>query len=354
MAKIWSRIRDTIERHGSAGLISVVGAAGSVPREAGARIVLQPDGGFYGSIGGGRLEYEAIAAADAVLKAGRGKAQFRDWPLGPNLGQCCGGMVKTLTETFDARDLEAVHGLEEAERAGAFVAQSRVGDDGRIIRTFIARSTGDVPLPLVGRGQGWGSDGDAQVFHLATPLPTLPHKGGGNDFIEHFGEVTTPVLLFGAGHVGRAVVLALAPLPFAVRWIDSRPDQFPQHVPPNVATVHSDAPVQELAHAPGDALIVVMTHAHPLDFDITAAALQRESFEFVGLIGSETKRARFVTYAQRIGVTERQLDRLVCPIGVADIHGKEPAVIAAALAAQLLTVRERTSLPQESPAVQPA
>jgi xanthine dehydrogenase accessory factor len=325
MAKIWSRIRETIERQGSAGLISVVGAAGSVPREAGARIVLQPDGGFYGSIGGGRLEYEAIAAARAVLASGRGKAQFRDWPLGPNLGQCCGGMVKTLTETFDARDLDAVRRLEEAEKAGAFVADCRADNEGRIVR---------VPAPA------------SAAVRDAAPLASMP-------FTEHFGEVTTPVLLFGAGHVGRAVVLALAPLPFAVRWIDSRPEQFPQYVPPNVVTVRTDAPAQELAQAPGDAFVVVMTHAHPLDFDITAAALQRETFEFVGLIGSDTKRARFVSYARRIGVTARALDRLVCPVGISEIHGKEPAMIAAALAAQLLIVRERASVPHESPAVQP-
>ena len=87
MAKVWTRIRQTIERHGSAALLSAVGAAGSVPRESGARIVLQSDGGFFGSIGGGRLEYEAIVAARAALAAGRGGSQFRDWPLGLNLGQ---------------------------------------------------------------------------------------------------------------------------------------------------------------------------------------------------------------------------------------------------------------------------
>jgi xanthine dehydrogenase accessory factor len=97
-----------------------------------------------------------------------------------------------------------------------------------------------------------------------------------------------------------------------------------------------------------------MTHSHPLDFDITAAALQRETFEFVGLIGSDTKRARFASFARQIGVTARQFDRLVCPIGIAEIRGKEPAVIAAALAAQLLVVRERSSAPLTSPATQPA
>ncbi len=331
MAKVWARIRETIERHRIAGLVSVIGAAGSVPRETGVRIVLQPDGGFFGTIGGGRLEYEAIAAARAALAAGRGRAEFRDWPLGPNLGQCCGGMVKTLTETFDASDLPTVRRFEEAEKAGAFVVQSRLAEDGRIARTLAAHAAAD-----------------RQTHWTATALAkTMP-------FHEHFGEVTTPVLLFGAGHVGRAVVLALAPLPFAVRWIDSRPDQFPQYVPQNVVTVGTDAADRELADAPGDAMIIVMTHSHPLDFEITVAALQRKTFEFVGLIGSETKRARFISWARQMGLTASQIERLVCPIGVPQIKGKDPAVIAAGLAAQLIIVRERASVQIESPAVQPA
>ncbi len=330
MAKVWVRIRETIERHGAAGLLSVVGAAGSVPRETGARIVLRPDGGFYGSIGGGRLEYEAIAAARAALQDGRGQAQFRDWPLGPNLGQCCGGLVKTLTETFDMRDMPAVRRLEEAEKAGVFVTLSRVDDDGRIART---------PAPR----------GAAGKYHEAAP-----GRFAKAPFREHFGEATTPVLLFGAGHVGRAVVLALAPLPFTVRWIDSRADQFPQYVPQNAVTVCTDAVEHELAEAPRDAMVIVMTHSHPLDFDITVAALRRRTFDFVGLIGSETKRARFTSFARQMGVAERDIDRLVCPIGVTEIKGKEPAVIAAALAAQLLIVSEQVSVAQPSPAMQPA
>jgi xanthine dehydrogenase accessory factor len=329
MAKVWTRIRDTIERHGSAALLSVVGAAGSVPRESGARIVLQPDGGFFGSIGGGRLEYEAIAAARSTLAAGRGKAQFSDGPLGPNLGQCCGGVVKTLTETFDRKDLPALGRLAEAERAGVFATRSRLDADGRISRTIVAHN-----------GAVWQTEANAS-------FAAMP-------FDEQFGEVTTPVLLFGAGHVGRAVVLALAPLPFCVRWIDSRADQFPRHVPQNVATVCTDAVERELAEAPRDAMVIVMTHSHPLDFDIVAQALQRAAFDFVGLIGSETKRARFVSWARQLGIPDREFDRLVCPIGIAEIKGKEPAIIAAALTAQLLVVREQASVAHTSPATQPA
>jgi len=329
MAKVWARIRETIERHGKAGLLSIVGAAGSVPRETGARIVLQPDGGFYGTIGGGRLEYEAIAAARAALAAGRGAALVRDWPLGPNLGQCCGGAVKTLTETFDAADLPAARRLEEAEKAGAFVTDSRIDSDGRIVRLIAP--------------DAFGESAEAE-----------PPAYGKISFKEHFGEVTAPVLLFGAGHVGRAVVLALAPLPFTVRWIDGRADQFPQYVPQNVVTVRTDDVEPELAQAPRDAMVAVMTHSHPLDFDITLAALRRRSFDFVGLIGSETKRARFMSFARHMGLPEGDLERLTCPIGITEIKGKEPAVIAAALAAQLLIVSEQVSTRQPSPAMQPA
>ena len=166
--------------------------------------------------------------------------------------------------------------------------------------------------------------------------------------------MTTPVLLFGAGHVGRAVVLALAPLPFAVRWVDSRADQFPQYVPQNVVTVCTGDVIHELDEASRDAMVIVMTHSHALDFDITAAALQRESFEYVGLIGSDTKRSRFVHWARQIGVTSGQISRLVCPIGILEIRGKEPAMIAAGLAAQLLIAREHATVPLPSPAMQPA
>lgn len=326
MAKVWTRIRQTIERHGCAALLSVIDAAGSVPRESGARIVLQPDGGFFGTIGGGRLEYEAIARARAALADERGSAEFRDWPLGPNLGQCCGGMVRTLTETFDTADLAAVRRFEKAEMSGAFATASRIDENGRIARRLVPHAD----------------------------VETRQNAFDRTAFSEQFGESATPVLLFGAGHVGRAVVLALAPLPFTVRWIDGRRDQFPSHVPQNAVTVSIDDVSHELAQAPRDAMVVIMTHSHPLDFDIAAAALQRDAFDFVGLIGSETKRARFTTWARQLGIAESKIDRLVCPIGLPQIRGKEPAVIAAGITAQLLIVSERASAPLASPATQPA
>jgi xanthine dehydrogenase accessory factor len=153
-------------------------------------------------------------------------------------------------------------------------------------------------------------------------------------------KAATPVLLFGAGHVGRALALALAPLPFAVRWIDPRADWFPQRVPPNVAPVARADPAAEIDAAPSGAFVVVMTHSHPLDFDIVARALQLGHFPYVGLIGSATKRARFESRLRDMGIDAGGIAGLVCPIGAPRVRDKSPAVIAATVAAELLRRRD--------------
>lgn len=314
MQLVWRRIRQSLETHRRAALISVIKVDGSTPREVGARMVVQQGAGFFGTIGGGRLEYEALAVAEAALSAETPVASVRVWPLGPNLGQCCGGSVTTLIETFDASDLDSVGELAAAEAAGVFVTISRMTAQRRIAREI--------------------RDGDADRAEVAK-APT------GQCFVERFGEVRKTVLLFGAGHVGRAVVLALSQLPFSVRWIDTREDHFPDHVPANAITIRTDAPERELDAAPHGAFALIMTHSHPLDYSIAAAALRRPDLGFVGLIGSATKRARFASQAEKLGICEQQIARLVCPIGLPGIRDKEPSIIAAGVAAQLLIERER-------------
>jgi xanthine dehydrogenase accessory factor len=316
MQLVWRRIRESLETHRRAALISVIRVDGSAPREVGARMVVQPGAGFFGTIGGGRLEYEALAVAEAALSAETPVASVRVWPLGPNLGQCCGGSVTTLIETFEASDLDSVGELAAAEEAGIFVTISRMTAQGRIAREILA---GDVDRAETAKG----------------PIEQR--------FVERFGEVQKTVLLFGAGHVGRAVVLALSQLPFSVCWIDTREGHFPDYVPANVITIRTDAPEREIDSAPHGAFVLIMTHSHPLDYSVAAAALRRPDLGFVGLIGSATKRARFAGQAEKLGISEQQIARLVCPIGLPDIRDKEPSIIAAGVAAQLLIERERDS-----------
>ncbi|QRM28118.1 xanthine dehydrogenase accessory protein XdhC [Microvirga sp. VF16] len=304
--RVWRQLTDFVTRHGAAALITVHDVKGSAPREVGAHMVVRPDGAFHGTIGGGQLEFRMLDIAREMLGSGRGPARIVDQALGPDLGQCCGGRVKILIETFDRQDMDDLAPLVEAEaEGGLFEVECRM-EDGRVKREF-ASAVGDDDWT------GWR---------------------------ETHGEVRMPVLVFGAGHVGRALVLSLAPLPFAVRWLDDRENAFPSHIPANVKAVRMRDPEAEIAEAVPNSLVLVMTHDHPLDMAITAAALKRD-FPYVGLIGSATKRARFEKRFRELGLPEEKIHSLVCPIGLPGIADKDPAVIAASVTAQLLQVRER-------------
>jgi xanthine dehydrogenase accessory factor len=144
------------------------------------------------------------------------------------------------------------------------------------------------------------------------------------------------MFLFGAGHVGRALVLALAPLPFQVHWIDPRPNAFPSATPTNVQLIQPEDPVSCLANAPEGSLAFVMSHSHALDFSIVDAALRIQNFAHVGVIGSATKRARFEKRLREAGLEDSVIKDLICPIGIGGIKSKHPAAIAAAVATQIL------------------
>ena len=361
MTSAYARLADLVAAHGAAALVRVASVQGSAPREAGAAMAVRPDGAFHGTIGGGELEWRALAEARAALAAGRGPLRRLDMALGPDLGQCCGGRAVVTVETFDARDLDELRMMAQAAAQGVTLT-AWTTEDGRVARTPAPDAT-EFPSPSWREARGEGrravlersADGRAGDAALHTrrdsserPSPPAPLQErsrlgeGRASWLEETAPRPTPLLLFGAGHVGRALVLALAPLPFRVRWIDTRADAFPAHVPANATAIHTDEPGLEIAHAPAGAFVLVMTHSHPLDMALTAAALAREDLPHVGLIGSATKRARFEKRFREVGLTEARIADLVCPIGLPGIRGKDPAIIAAATAAQLLQARERT------------
>ncbi|MCU0774907.1 MAG: xanthine dehydrogenase accessory protein XdhC [Ideonella sp.] len=285
-----SRVRAAAARWLATGqpavVVTVIDARGSVPREAGTRMLVGVDV-VVGTIGGGHLELEAIAHARRLLGArrttapsddpqrsrtgsglvgDRGLETVRHFPLGPALGQCCGGTVTLGFAPLDASELAA-----------------------------------------------WPADD--RLFSLQ---------------------------LYGAGHVGRALVEALRPLPIDLAWIDEREDEFPTAPDPHdpggagIRRVAVDAVEAEVAQArPGD-FYLVLTHSHDLDLRITEAILRRGDFGYLGLIGSKTKRARFEHRFEQRGLDPSVVARMTCPIGVPGIAGKQPEVIAAAVVAQLL------------------
>jgi xanthine dehydrogenase accessory factor len=309
--KVWAHIAKALEAGEPCALVSVLKVEGSAPREAGARLILTTRG-FHGTIGGGALEWRALAEAQRKLEEGR-SLTTTSHALGPELGQCCGGRVELLTEVFDSTCLADARRLADAETSGAFAAESRLCSD-----------------------------------HVARTIVTTPVSA--NDaMIEHFGDTRRLLFLFGAGHVGRALILALAPLPFAIRWIDSRAQAFPAAMPANVEPVAAVNPVNQLEAASGGTFLLVMTHSHSLDLAIVEQGLHDERFPYVGLIGSASKRARFLNRLRQAGIPESRFSALKCPIGVEGIGSKDPAVIAAATVAELLArdemLRTASNLP---------
>jgi xanthine dehydrogenase accessory factor len=305
--KLWRTAEDLLRRHGKCAMITIIDVKGSSPQAPGARLILTEDGFYRGTIGGGALEWNAMARAQSAMATPLRRLNVMTAALGPELGQCCGGQVKLLTEIFTAADQGWIGELALREAQAPFSTHLALDDDGSG-RRIVAPE---------------GRPGSAELAR-------------GNILRETFGEQRRHLQLFGAGHVGRALVLALSPLPFAVTWIDSRPEAFPQAVPANVDVRSMPNPAAALDLGPPGSFVVVMTHSHALDFDIVLAALNSEGFPYVGLIGSSTKRARFLSRLRKAGISDTALRRLACPIGIPGIGSKQPAVIAAAVTAELL------------------
>lgn len=244
--------------------VCVTATQGSVPRGPGTQMVVFART-EEGTIGGGHLEFQALAHARQLL-AGQTSLTTLRQVLGPSLGQCCGGAVELTFEMVSDADLARVQ------------------------------------------------------------LQLMPQR--------------TPLALFGGGHVGKALVRTLAPLPFAVRWIDSRDEIFPDDVPPGVACEHSNPVQAAVADLVEGSRVLIMSFSHAEDLDIVVACLkrlrERDDLPFVGLIGSKTKWATFRHRLEDRGFSALEIARITCPIGVPGIAGKEPEVIAVAVAAQLL------------------
>ena len=227
--------------------IRISRALGSTPREAGAEMLVTADM-TQGTIGGGQLEYMAIDRARQMLARGEATAQM-NIPLGPEIGQCCGGRVElTLTH-----------------------------------------------------------------IEKAPPLPDHPQ-----------------VLIFGAGHVGRALARTLSLLPLHPILIDQRADELAQA---SGETRLTPLPESEIRTAPKGSSYIIVTHDHALDFLLAAEALKRPDAPYIGMIGSTTKRAQFHRFARAQGVAT---DRLTCPIGAGHSRDKRPEIIAAFTAAELI------------------
>lgn len=256
-------IRAFLNRRPDSVLVEVTDVKGSAPRDAGAWMLVARDM-IFRTIGGGQLEYMAIDHARKILAGGRDTPM--DVPLGPEIGQCCGG---------------------------------RVG----------------LSFKRVNRGLT-----DELVGKVDAEIATRPH-----------------VYVFGAGHVGDALANALSFTPVRVTLVDTREAELMACDVPGVETCLSAMPEQVVRSAPPGSAFIVLTHDHALDFLIVTEALQRGDAVYVGMIGSKTKKATFKNWLKREVGSDNLFENLVCPVGGAVVKDKRPEVIAALVAAEVLT-----------------
>ncbi len=375
-----------------------------------------------GSVGGGRLEQRAIGIARELLVADAPSPRLERFALGASLGQCCGGVVVLAFERVGPAQREGVGRAATLAAAGrawgrqVFIDGPRAGEIAVFDGASVEHACTDPALSAHARHLlAAGEDTALLLFMLgcrsdasrdradeaatalgstAAPAPSagsrlasLPQEDlaaprrsdASRDRAD--GSATAPgsaaalgtailldaspppalqVVMFGAGHVGRALAELFGRLPLRVRWVDARAQEFPPALAPNVEPHCTDTPTAEVRAAPAGAVFLVLTHSHALDFELVEAILARDDFRFCGLIGSQTKRARFAHRLHARGIEEARIARLRCPVGLPGLPGKEAEVIALAIAAEVMRLRPQAHPPSTprrpaagAPATQP-
>lgn len=293
-----------------------------------------------GTIGGGALEFDAIAHARRFFEKDEVQIWLRDvkdYPLGPQLGQCCGGHVRLLFERFGAEEITHIATMIDHARYVARPITSGTALNG------ITGSEGAKAAPDIVHMQ-------FQRFEKengAGAKCALLGSAEGEWLLESVSEKPIVIYLYGAGHVGREVVRVFEGLS-EITWIDTDEDRFPDPLPGHVQRLIVAAPHEAVAYAPDNAFHIVMSYSHPLDLEICHAVLKRERFRYLGLIGSMTKRGRFLKRLKKLGIKDADLSRLTCPIGADGPKSKEPAVIAISLAVEILRLAETPQNYQET------
>ena len=329
---------DVLAAEGEAVLVTVAATRGSAPREAATRMIVTP-GALHGTIGGGHLEFEAARMAREALRERGVAAWLVRFPLAASLGQCCGGVATLMFQRVDARDEWPLALRRALDEDGEATISVGIGAEPRCVIMRAAQSAGRTDAMDAGAPKAL-----REAFASTQALPRLVDDDAGTWYIERMTSPDFNIVVFGNGHVGRALVQVLSTLPCEVTWVDEREHDFPASVPANARVVATDTPEDAIDDAPPGSHFLVMTHSHALDFELTRRILARGDFRYLGLIGSASKRAQFERRLRARGAGADALKRITCPIGSGAtspaIRSKEPGAIAIAVAAEILQAQE--------------
>jgi len=292
-------LRQAVAEHQQVVRVVVAKVDGSAPREVGAAMLVSKDG-QTGTIGGGALEWQAVSVARTLTS---GHPKLARYPLGPALGQCCGGAVTLVYDYFDQQAVDVL------------------GDD-----IFARRISGDSDPSL--------SVQKSLALVRSGNLSIKPHIVDGW-MIEGISRPSRPIWVFGAGHVGRALVNILSPLPDVdLTWIDIADTKFPRAVPDTVTKIIAANPADLLQYAPQNTDHIVVTYSHSLDLELCHRALLH-GFASLGLIGSKSKWSRFQKRLRDLGHSSESIHKIMCPIGQPKF-GKHPHAIAIGVASEMM------------------
>jgi xanthine dehydrogenase accessory factor len=281
-----------------------------------------------GTVGGGQLERAAIEAARSLLLDSRSPSvQLHKLVLATELAQCCGGVVELWIERYSRADLQTLELAVRSMRRGPTVLVSTL--DGPSVTRRIMHGTAAQTV--------------RELDHSDRHACLIPKNEDLVSLWERLDRAMPSVYLYGAGHVGQALIRILERLPMRVRWIDSRAELLPEDVVESVEIVRAAEPAETVPLAPPATHFIIMTHSHPLDYALCRAVLKRSDFAWAGVIGSKSKGARFRSRLARDDVPTAQIARLACPIGIDGIDSRLPAAIAVAVAAQLLQHSSRAA-----------
>ena len=343
-----SSLQTLRDRRIASALVVLVQAKGSTPREAGATMVVTSSE-FFGSIGGGALEYGAIEQARQMLRNGGDRKPLRrlqTWHLGADAGQCCGGECTLSLETIPPVNQSWLDELIRHRDRHPYVLVTPLGGHD------LGEGHGKLVFAENHVAGRWPADQEVIAPYACTLLKSplqathnlqIVFRKSVDKFpaylLQRYDPNNFRLMLFGAGHVGKAIIQVMSGLPCHVTWVDARPDMFPPSVPPNVKKMVSAKNDRIIAQARPGTFFLIMTHSHSLDLELCGHILKRGDFEYLGLIGSKTKRERFEKRLRQMDLEQKVITRLTCPIGLSEISDKSPGAIAVAVAAQILRQR---------------
>lgn len=329
-----------LEREPAVARVVIAQARGSVPRDAGVCMLVSAQG-LLGTIGGGQLEWQAVAAARALLDPACSPAALQHFTLATDLGQCCGGVVDVWFERYTHESLGPLRRAQAASARGAALWRSALRGAVLVHEVLLAADAATPAAALLRAPR-------------AAAVPQLSVEPDGQVvLLERLDEILPALWIYGAGHVGQALARIAADLPLRLTWIDSRRALLPGLHGREVMVLEIADPAPTVATAPAGTYFVVLTHSHSLDYQLCREILKRADQAWIGVIGSKSKAARFRSRLLREGFGAAAVAQLVCPMGVPGIASKWPAAIAVSVATQLLAAMSRAIEPPAAAAQTP-